>query len=779
MVANANLKSLGTSPTQPYQHAAKLFLSDTFRLSPKNSFLYYVVINFDPSLTDGNNILSNIINFAERYQRFETGMLVKKSDLPKFQIQNKTLNAYNRKNILTTSISYEPVTLTFHDDSADVITNFWNDYYTYYFRDSDYDSISYRHTNRYSLRNKLGWGFGPRNQSLPPLLSNIRLFSLHNKRFTEYQLVNPIITAWRHGELNSSDSVGILENSMTVQYETVKYFTGYIDPVVVDGFTLLHYDTRPSPIAKSTNEVYSSSGILGVIDGSVTDLRKPDGEFGAEGVIGNLLTLYRTYNNLKNTDFKNAVGVSLTQIGARTANQLLNSATPFIFPTASASRSSQVVNSIPRALTAPVITGISGGSISLPTNSNINSGSNPIEKIVSEVNRGVRTSIDLVTTPVRTVFDVVSSQGIRVNPSSLNVATGTITAVILDDFGQPVSQFTTLGTQSGTYNPNNINENLRSVQTTYAEDNTPIYIRTYADGTQVVSDRNENVLGLVPGNLQNKNNVNTNPVDTRVQVQNGVAINSAGIQYRTDPRTGLVYTVGGTTSAQIANTISGTAGAATGLVTGQAVGSALNRTFLGKSAIGRTVSSAIATTTGAAVGRAVNNGLQPIVNNVTGKIVQGWDVVAKEIRNVVGEWTGTGGYNPSDPTVNSVNQIKDFDDNGNLSSTTTFYKDGSIVQKINEVDEEGNPYEREVVTLGNNNKGTSGFFNLQLGQNTDNAATYDASYIPFNITTEEIYRENGIYDTSDQIGIQEIYPLGLGPSDGSYDDWYPSSGDEW
>ena len=51
--------------------------------------------------------------------------------------------------------------------------------------------------------------------------------------------------------------------------------------------------------------------MLGVIDGSVKDLRKPDGEYGAEGVIGNLLTLYRTYNNLRNTDFKNAVGISL------------------------------------------------------------------------------------------------------------------------------------------------------------------------------------------------------------------------------------------------------------------------------------------------------------------------------------------------------------------------------------------------------------------------------------------------------------------------------------
>ena len=117
---NSGLKQLGTNPTQPYQHATKLFLADNFRLAPKQSFLFYVVINFDPALTEAQGLLANIVNFAERYQFFETGMLVKKADLPKFQIDTKTLNAYNRKNVLQTKINYEPVSLTFHDDAADV-----------------------------------------------------------------------------------------------------------------------------------------------------------------------------------------------------------------------------------------------------------------------------------------------------------------------------------------------------------------------------------------------------------------------------------------------------------------------------------------------------------------------------------------------------------------------------------------------------------------------------------------------------------------------------------
>ena len=46
---NADLKPLENGTTHSYEHATRLFLSDNFRLAPKQSFLYYVCINVDQS----------------------------------------------------------------------------------------------------------------------------------------------------------------------------------------------------------------------------------------------------------------------------------------------------------------------------------------------------------------------------------------------------------------------------------------------------------------------------------------------------------------------------------------------------------------------------------------------------------------------------------------------------------------------------------------------------------------------------------------------------------
>jgi hypothetical protein len=168
--------------TQPYKHAAKLFVADTFKLAPKHSFLYYVVFDIDSSQTElGNGVLNNVLEFSSRYEKLSNGMLIKDIELPKFSIGVKTLNAYNRKNIVQTNISYDPINVTFHDDAANTITNFWNDYYTYYFRDSDYTVSSYGVPEKYDRRRLNGWGFSPRNGALNTFLRGIRIFSLHRR----------------------------------------------------------------------------------------------------------------------------------------------------------------------------------------------------------------------------------------------------------------------------------------------------------------------------------------------------------------------------------------------------------------------------------------------------------------------------------------------------------------------------------------------------------------------------------------------------------------------
>jgi hypothetical protein len=133
-----------------YSHATQLFVADNYRLQPKYSFLYYVKFDRD----DRASTIKNSAHLTE------TGQLVKSVSLPKFSIDSKTLNAYNRKNIVQTKINYDPVNITFHDDGDNTVLDFWKDYYDYYYRDGDYrnsfsDSTTsnYQQTHKYNFNN--------------------------------------------------------------------------------------------------------------------------------------------------------------------------------------------------------------------------------------------------------------------------------------------------------------------------------------------------------------------------------------------------------------------------------------------------------------------------------------------------------------------------------------------------------------------------------------------------------------------------------------------------
>ncbi len=278
-----------SGPTHPYNHAGKLYIPGNHALAPKQKYLYYVSINIGVGDQSGGdpggfgNILNKITGGSgptslSLLDQYAAGALVKSVELPKFAINNKTLNAYNKKNVIQTGIVYEPVAITFHDDAADTVTRLWNDYYTHYYRDSDYDYISYQQDHvgmgPYQLRRDQRWGYTPRNKSTEPFLRNIQIFSLHNKKFTEYLLINPYIISWRHNTMDNSDGAGLLDGTMTVAYETVKYRTGSINAVDVNGFGVLNYDNTTSPIhSMGLGSLVNSA--LGSLSGG--DLARPDG----------------------------------------------------------------------------------------------------------------------------------------------------------------------------------------------------------------------------------------------------------------------------------------------------------------------------------------------------------------------------------------------------------------------------------------------------------------------------------------------------------------------
>jgi hypothetical protein len=246
MSINPFLQQVSSDTTvHDYAHADRIFRTDAFRLHPKFAFLYYVRINLSPDYT-----------LLKGTHKTEIGSLVKSVTLPKFNVENKTLNAYNRVNIVQTKLKYEPVTIKFHDDGADIIREFWYDYYSFYFRDSDHATSLYQGGHKYNLRQTDQWGFTPRETggkeataAVTQLITDIQIFSFHNKKFSEVTLHNPVITSFRHGDHDYAQGTGILENEMVVNFETVTYASGFFTEENFGSDMLLKYDTTPSNIS--------------------------------------------------------------------------------------------------------------------------------------------------------------------------------------------------------------------------------------------------------------------------------------------------------------------------------------------------------------------------------------------------------------------------------------------------------------------------------------------------------------------------------------------------
>jgi len=286
-----------------YRHASKLFVDDQYKLMPKLGFLFHVFFDINPSAeySDPQNPNRNK----------EIGMLVKNVSLPKFTIDTKKYNAYNRPNFAQSKVNFDPLNITFHDDSADVIRNFWFDYYNYYYRDSDYSESLYRTNHKYSpTRSTDKWGFSPRNGLGQPYLNSIRIYSLHQKRFSEYVLVNPIIKSFRHGEHAQGQSE-TMQHEMTIEYESVLYFYGSVTPSNVKGFIDMHYDKMPSPLTPAgggTRSILGPGGLLETGDDVIHDLA--EGNYGAA-----LFKGLKGVQNAKNMDLKSAAIGELLSLG--------------------------------------------------------------------------------------------------------------------------------------------------------------------------------------------------------------------------------------------------------------------------------------------------------------------------------------------------------------------------------------------------------------------------------------------------------------------------------
>ena len=247
-----------------YSHASRLYVDDYFRLAPKSGFLYYVVFN----INENNN---SIIREFKSKNGPELGLLVKNIDLPKYRIATETINQYNRKAIVQSKIEYQPISLAFHDDHNNTTIGMWKAYYNYYFVDGkNISSLSIPPGFGDTKYKKIGTNinestaFGLNNGQTAPFFSSIEIYQLNRKQFTAFILVNPIITDFSHDKLDQTQSK-LLENNMTVQYETVLYGTGKVERDKPTGFATIHYDNTPGPLSifgGGNNSILGPGGII-------------------------------------------------------------------------------------------------------------------------------------------------------------------------------------------------------------------------------------------------------------------------------------------------------------------------------------------------------------------------------------------------------------------------------------------------------------------------------------------------------------------------------------
>jgi len=317
-----------------YTHASKVFTPNSFELKPRYKFLFHVsfTLNFAgvPGLASYLGVNGNA----------SLSYVVKTVDLPKFTIANETLNQYNRKRVIQTKINYDPVTVVFHDDAGDNVRKMWYAYYNYYYKDASqsYNEVLANGNNGslgesankvtgfgYNIRdiyanqrvgNVNDWGYigeayndgtsGPSGKA--PFFLDIQIVGMDQHKTATYVLVNPLITNYSHDQYSYAEGAGTMQNSMTIAYETVKYYAGAVGRPRPDqnikGFAdPSHYDQTLSPISRpgSRANFMGQGGLLDAAGGIIEDLQSG----GPLGIIGAVQKAGTTYNTFKNKNLKN------------------------------------------------------------------------------------------------------------------------------------------------------------------------------------------------------------------------------------------------------------------------------------------------------------------------------------------------------------------------------------------------------------------------------------------------------------------------------------------
>lgn len=310
---------LGAQGVRDYSHAAWTFWSNAAELMPRYKFLFHVYFNINtgeiPALqkTFGTN------------DQYTVGMMVKTIQTPGIDYSVETMNQYNRKRLIQTNLKYKPVQIMFHDDQGDLVRSMLYNYYAYYYKDPSqkYNSIPVQNGSLgqigtlangygYNARNTYtpswqnsDWGYiGESYQDSSPVtgttpgkpafFKDIRIYGLSQKKFASWVMINPLITSWTGDTYDYYDGSGTMSQTIDIEYESLKFYTGAIGGATpsgtVPGFADPgHYDNLVSPISRpgSRNSVFGQGGLLDAGAGIIEDLQNlSSGSGGITNLLG-------------------------------------------------------------------------------------------------------------------------------------------------------------------------------------------------------------------------------------------------------------------------------------------------------------------------------------------------------------------------------------------------------------------------------------------------------------------------------------------------------------
>ena len=295
-MANENLQPFPPGQgLRDYTHAAKTFGTGggpnqgagTYQYLPRNKYLFQVFFNLNTNIPAVANLISGGKSSV-------ISLMVKTAQLPSYQIDVNTMNQYNRKRLVQTKINYNPCQIVFNDDNSDLIRNMWYQYYQYYYSDPIYkygntpaqsgtlgeisglpSGFSYGAQDTYNpIRLVQHWGLSGQGYSNPslqslssalltgpasgvsPFFNDITIYGLSQKTYAQYTMINPLITEWTHDTYDYNAGNQVVQHTMSIRYEAVKYYSGNIGgetpSTEVNNFAdPAYYDTEKSPIAVS------------------------------------------------------------------------------------------------------------------------------------------------------------------------------------------------------------------------------------------------------------------------------------------------------------------------------------------------------------------------------------------------------------------------------------------------------------------------------------------------------------------------------------------------